>query len=80
MGYADFVHTIMLATVVSDVVIKGATSVAVSALLGAAGDICYSYLCTSSGIVSVDILSTVTKGCCTSNGATGVSVYNENVH
>ena len=70
----------MLATVVGDVVIVGAPSVAVGALLGAAEDICCRNLCTSSGIVSVSILSTVTKGHCASNGAMGVSVYNENVH
>ena len=58
----DFVHIIVLATVVGDVMM-GTPSVTVGALLGAAGDIFYRYLCTSSGIVSVGILSTVTKGC-----------------
>ena len=80
LDYVDFVCTIVLATVVGDVVMVGAPSAAVAALLGAAGDICCRYLCTSSGIVSVGILSNVTKSCCTSKGATGILVYKENVH
>ena len=76
----NFVHTIVLATVVGDVVIMGTPSAAVSALLSPAGDICCRYLCTFSGIVSVSILSIVTKGCCISKCAMGVSVYNKKVH
>ena len=73
----DFVCTIVLATVEGDVVIMGTPSAAVSALLGAAGDICCRYLCTSSCVVSVSILSTVTKG--TLNGTLKCTLNSEKI-
>ena len=73
----DFVHTIVLVVVI---VVVGAPSAAVGALLGGAGVICNRYLCTSAGVVSASNLSKVTMGCCASKGATRVSVCNKNVY